>query len=65
LSCKNSICKKSRNLNEIGVAFIIFPDPSPIGEIIGSGFIAAGLVQKGIQKQTIYLGGIKKTSKAH
>jgi hypothetical protein len=39
----------------------MFPDPSPIGEIIGAGFIAAGLVQKGIQKQTIYLGDIKKT----
>jgi hypothetical protein len=48
-------------LIKIGVACIMFPDPSPVGEIIGAGFIAAGLVQKGIQKQTIYLGDIKKT----
>jgi hypothetical protein len=39
----------------------MFPDPSPVGEIIGAGFIVAGLVQKGIQKQTCYLGDIKKT----
>jgi hypothetical protein len=48
-------------LIRIGVACIMFPDPSPVGEIIGAGFIAAGLVQKGIQKQAIYLGDIKKT----
>ena len=48
-------------LIKIGVACIMFPDPSPVGEIIGAGFIAAGLVQKGIQKQAIYLGDIKKT----
>jgi hypothetical protein len=48
-------------LIKIGVACIMFPDPSPVGEIIGAGFIAAGLVQKGIQKQSIYLGDIKKT----
>jgi hypothetical protein len=48
-------------LIKIGVACIMFPDPSPVGEIIGAGFIAAGLVQKGIQNQSIYLGDIKKT----
>jgi hypothetical protein len=48
-------------LIRIGVACIMFPDPSPVGEIIGAGFIAAGLVQKGIQKQNIYLGDIRKT----
>jgi hypothetical protein len=48
-------------LIKIGVACVMFPDPSPVGEIIGAGFIAAGLVQKGIRKQSIYLGDIKKT----
>ena len=48
-------------LIKIGVACVMFPDPSPVTEIIGAGFIAAGLVQKGIQKQAIYLGDIKKT----
>ena len=51
-------------LIKIGVACIMFPDPSPIGEIIGAVFIAAGLVQKGIQKQTIYLGDSRRPSKA-
>jgi len=48
-------------LIKIGVACIMFPDPSPVGEIIGAGFITAGLVQKGIQKHSIYLEDIKKT----
>ena len=48
-------------LIKIGVACIMFPDPSPVGEIIGAGFIAAGLVQKGIQKRTLYVGDLKKT----
>jgi hypothetical protein len=51
---------KSR-LIKLGVACIVFPDPSPVGEIIGAGLITAGMVQKGIQKQSIYLGDIKKT----
>jgi hypothetical protein len=51
---------KSR-LIKIGVACVMFPDPSPVGEIVGAGFIAAGLVQKGIRKQYLYLGDIKKT----
>ena len=50
---------KSR-LIKIGVACIVFPDPSPVSKIVGAGFIAAGLVQKGIQKQSIYLEDIKK-----
>jgi hypothetical protein len=48
-------------LIKLGVACIVFPDPSPVGEIIGAGLIAAGMVQKGIQKQYLYLGDIKKT----
>jgi hypothetical protein len=50
---------KSR-LIKIGVACIMFPDPSPVGEIVGAGFLAAGLVQKGVRKQYLYLGGLKK-----
>jgi hypothetical protein len=48
-------------LIKIGVACIMFPDPSPVSEIIGAGFIAAGLVQKGIQKRALYIGDLKKT----
>jgi hypothetical protein len=52
------------NLIKIGVACIVFPDPSPVGEIIGAGFLVAGAVQKGIQKRTLYLEDIRKDLKA-
>lgn len=48
-------------LIKLGVACIVLPDPSPVGEIVGAGLITAGLVQKGIRKQYLYLGDIKKT----
>jgi hypothetical protein len=38
----------------------MFPDPSPVTEIIGAGFIVAGAVQKGIQKRSLYVGDIRK-----
>jgi hypothetical protein len=48
------------NLTKIGVACILFPDPSPIGEIVGAGFLIAGAVQKGVQKRTLYVSDFKK-----
>ncbi|MCW4030387.1 MAG: hypothetical protein NWE92_12165 [Candidatus Bathyarchaeota archaeon] len=48
------------NLIKIGIACIVFPDPSPVGEIIGAGFLVAGAVQKGIQKRTLYTEDIQK-----
>lgn len=51
---------KSR-LIKIGVSCIMFPDPSPVSDITGAGFIVAGAVQKGIQNQSIYLGDMKKS----
>jgi hypothetical protein len=48
------------NLIKIGMACIMFPDPSPVGEIIGAGFLVAGAVQKGIQKRTLYVSDLKK-----
>jgi hypothetical protein len=38
----------------------MFPDPSPVGEIIGAGFLVARAVQKGIQKRTLYISDLKK-----
>jgi hypothetical protein len=49
------------NLIKIGMACIMFPDPSPVGEIIGAGFLVAGAVQKGIQNRAVYVGDIKKS----
>ena len=54
---------KSR-LIKIGVALIMFPEPTPISETIGACFIAAGAVQKGIQSRAIYLEDITKTFKS-
>jgi prefoldin subunit 5 len=48
------------NLIKIGMACIMFPDPSPVTEIIGAGFLVAGAVQKGIQKRTLYVSDFKK-----
>ena len=46
-------------LIKIGVACIVFPDPSPVGEIIGAGFLLAGAVQKGIRDRSAYLGDVR------
>jgi hypothetical protein len=51
------------SLIKIGVACIMFPDPSPVGEIIGAGFLIAGAVQKGIRDRSAYVGDIKKSLK--
>jgi hypothetical protein len=42
------------------MACIMFPDPSPVGEIIGAGFLVAGAIQKGVQKRTLYVSDFKK-----
>lgn len=49
------------NLIKIGIACIVFPDPSPIGEIIGAGFLIAGAVQKGMQNRAGYINDIKSS----
>ena len=48
-------------LIKIGIALIVFPEPTPISETIGACFVAAGIVQKGIKNQAVYLEDIKKT----
>ena len=53
---------KSR-LMKIGVALIMFPEPTPISETVGACFVAAGAVQRGIQNRAIYLEDITKTFK--
>ena len=53
---------KSR-LAQIGVALIVFPEPTPISETIGAGFMAAAAIQKGIKSRSIYLEDIAKAYK--
>ena len=51
---------KSR-LIKIGVALVLFPEPTPISEIVGVGFIAAGAVQKAIRSRALFMEDVKKT----
>lgn len=51
---------KSR-LIRIGLALIAFPEPTPISETVGACFVAAGLIQKGIQSRAIYIEDISQT----
>jgi len=51
-------------LIQIGLALIVFPEPTPISEVIGAGFVAAGAVQKGIQNRAIFVEDIGKTFKS-
>jgi len=48
-------------LIKIGISLIMFPEPTPISETVGACFIAAGAIQKGIQKRAIYLEDVRKT----
>jgi len=47
-------------LMKIGLTFIVFPEPTPISEIIGTCLVAAGTVQKAIRNRTIYVEDVHK-----
>lgn len=51
---------KSR-LVKIGVALIMFPEPTSISDCVGACFVAAGAVQKGIQNRALFLEDVSKT----
>jgi len=48
-------------LIKIGLALIVFPEPTPISETIGSVFVVAGAVQQGIRQRNIFADDIHKT----
>ena len=50
---------KSR-LIKIGVALVVFPEPTPISEIVGAGFIAVGAVQKAVRNRALFMEDVKK-----
>jgi hypothetical protein len=50
-------------LIKIGVALIVFPEPTSISDCVGACFVAAGAVQKGIQNRAIFLEDVTKTFK--
>jgi hypothetical protein len=47
-------------LIKIGVALIVFPEPTPISETVGACFVAAGAIQKGIRSRSIYIEDVNK-----
>jgi hypothetical protein len=51
-------------LIQIGMALIVFPEPTPVSEVVGVGFLAAAAVQKGIKNQSTYLEDIPKSLKS-
>ena len=48
-------------LVKIGVALIVFPEPTSISDCLGACFVAAGAVQKGIQNRALFLEDVTKT----
>lgn len=48
-------------LIKIGLTFIVFPEPTPISETVGTCLLAAGVVQKGIRNRAIYVEDMFKT----
>jgi hypothetical protein len=48
-------------LVKIGVALIMFPEPTSISDCLGACFVAAGAVQKGIQNRALFLEDVTKT----
>ncbi len=51
------------NLIKVGMAIFLFPEPTPVCEIIGAGVMAAGAIQQGIKSQAIYAEDIPKNLK--
>ncbi|HJX02495.1 MAG TPA: hypothetical protein VJ439_01390 [Candidatus Bathyarchaeia archaeon] len=52
--------KNNSWLIKIGLALIAFPDPT-ISDIVGAAFVAAGTVQMGIRRRTVYAEDVYKT----
>jgi hypothetical protein len=47
-------------LIKLGLALIAFPDPT-ISDLVGTGLVAAGLVQEGIRRRALHVEDIGKT----
>ena len=54
--------KKSK-LIKLGLALIVFPEPTPISETIGTFLVVAGAVQTGIRRRNIYVENVYKSFK--
>ena len=52
-------------LIKIGLTFIVFPEPTPISETIGTCLMAAGALQKAIRSRAIYVEDCTKPFRIH
>jgi len=50
-------------LVKLGLALIVFPEPTPISETIGACLVAAGTVQQEIRRRSLYVEDVYKTFK--
>jgi len=48
-------------LIKIGVALVVFPEPTSISDTVGACFIAAGAVQKAVRNRALFMEDVKKT----
>jgi hypothetical protein len=52
--------KNKSRLVKLGLALIVFPEPTPISETIGAFLVAAGTVQQRIRSRAIYVDDVPK-----
>jgi hypothetical protein len=55
--------KNKSRLIKLGVALILFPEPTPISETVGACFVAAGTVQRAIQNRAFFMEDIAENLK--
>lgn len=53
--------KDKSRLIKLGLALIVFPEPTPISETIGACLVVAGAVQERIRKRRLYADDVYKT----
>ena len=50
-------------LIKLGVALIVFPEPTPISEIVGGSLVAAGMVKREMQNRAAFVEDVGKDFK--
>ena len=57
-----NLWRKGNNplLIKLGLALIAFPDPT-ISDIVGAALVAAGTIQMGVRRRTLYVEDVYKT----
>jgi len=63
LSSLKSLWKTSNKskLVKLGLSLIVFPEPTPVTEIVGATLLSAGLIQQKIRNSGLHIEDIQKT----